>query len=113
MSEDYRKGYRDGFKDGYEQAKKEHVWLTPTMPYQGDTMKCPICGRIGVHASVCYHPQCPTKVTAVGEIKINTLSSTGTTNVPMGGTATSLGESIGATGTTKQHYDFDNYEMGT
>ena len=103
MSEDYRKGYRDGFKDGYEQAKKEHIWLTPTMPYQGDSMKCPVCGRIGVHASVCYHPQCPSKVTA----------TTGTTNVPIGGTVTSLGESIGATGATKHQYDFDNYEMGT
>ena len=74
MSEDYKKGYRDGFKDGYEQAKKEHVWLTPTVPYQGDTMKCPVCGRIGVHASVCYLPQCPSRVTV-----------TAGTNSPSGG----------------------------
>lgn len=65
MSEEYKSGYRDGFKDGYEQAKKEHVWLTPTIPYQNhDMMKCPVCGKQGVHASVCYHAACPTRISS-------------------------------------------------
>lgn len=64
MSEEYKKGYREGWADGYQQAKKEFGWFTPTLPYQGDMMKCPVCGRSGVHASVCSHPQCPAKVTA-------------------------------------------------
>ena len=72
MSKEYKEGFKDGFKEGWKAALKQSKIVDypvmPTVPpAQWPTYAldgCPICGKKGVHASVCYHPKCPTKVTA-------------------------------------------------
>jgi hypothetical protein len=70
MSDDYKKGYADGFRDGhkagrdYVESQPPGIWRNnpPGSPAYG----CPVCGlssKDGVMGYVCYHPQCPTRVT--------------------------------------------------
>lgn len=73
MSEDQTlknlEAYKQGFKDGYNEAVRFYILnpmrnMHPDHYKSPDHYKCPICGISGVHSSVCYLPNCPSKVTA-------------------------------------------------
>lgn len=66
MSEEWKEGYAKGFQDGYDIAKRElhrspinPVWPGSEKPY------CKVCGmdRTKPMSLVCYHPQCPGRIT--------------------------------------------------
>lgn len=72
MSEDIKEkldAYKQGYKDGYNDAVKFYI-LDPKKNMHPDhfkspeNYKCSICGISGVHASVCYHPKCPSRAYA-------------------------------------------------
>jgi len=66
---DYRQGYKDGFADGYKKAKEDaglpfYPPLIPSSPTP-TVAGCSVCKREGVWNIVCYHPQCPMRITSV------------------------------------------------
>lgn len=61
-NDDYKRGYREGFLDGFHAARDNDSLMSPNIPIP---MQCGICGMrtdapMGL---VCFHPNCPTKVT--------------------------------------------------
>jgi hypothetical protein len=70
MSEDVKEkldAYKQGYKDGYNDAVKFYV-VDPIKNTHPDHYRCPICGISGVHSSVCYLPNCPSRAYATGAI---------------------------------------------
>jgi len=89
MSEDQTmkdlKAYKEGFKDGYNEAVKFYI-INPrinTRPvnYPLEYDGCPVCGRKGPDAMVCYISNCPSKAYsgAIGAIGSDYFS-----NLPLG-----------------------------
>ena len=71
-NKDYKEGFKDGFKEGWEaaikQTKRFDYPVMPSVPTIESLMACPVCRRSGPRNEICSHPQCPTRVTAVGAI---------------------------------------------
>lgn len=60
--------YKRGWYDGYQAAKREqsvNIPTTPFIPPLQSSNACKTCGMIfnGAMGYVCYHPNCPSKVT--------------------------------------------------
>jgi hypothetical protein len=74
MNVDWREGYRQGYKDGLEEGKK--INPNPLFPSNPVNEK-PYCKICGMEFSkpmgyVCYHPQCPGKVScSTGTIEVS------------------------------------------
>jgi hypothetical protein len=68
-SEDYARGWGDGFQAGMELIKALYEPYMPLVPVIPDPNynknNCEVCNRdlSKAAAYVCYHPNCPTKVT--------------------------------------------------
>jgi len=68
MSEDQTikdlKAYKEGFKDGYNEAVKFYITNPKlnTRPQDNAWMACSVCGKSGLHFSVCHYPNCPSKI---------------------------------------------------
>jgi hypothetical protein len=66
--EDILKAYKEGYQDGYKRGKSELPSnpMPNTIPtkFPDYNLGCKVCGKVGFRSEVCYHPQCPTRITA-------------------------------------------------
>ena len=66
--EDILKAYKEGYQDGYKRGKSELPAIpTPTTiptKFPDYNLGCSVCGRSGFRCETCYHPKCPTRITA-------------------------------------------------